>query len=469
MTKFRSLSLSRQFLVASFPILLIGMVVIGLWVAREIERGVVSRLGAVTSLYVDSLVAPHMPYLLDADPIDAPHRAALDALLTDTALGQKIVAFNVWRPDGRIVYSTNPDVIGRSFPTGPGFAAAAGGEVFSKIVDRADQAHGFVDRDWPPRLIETYAPIHAETLGKVVGVAELYQTTDELTRETDAAQRRSWLVVTAAMAAMYALLFGLVHRGSETIVKQRRELDDRVAELSALLARNEQLDARVRGAAARTTALNERFLRRIATDLHDGPGQDLGFALMRVETMAARAPAEGAPASSAAQREDLQAVRTGLESALRDLRAISAGLQLPEIERLLPTEIAERAIRDYERKTGVKVAFAATGATADVALPVKITLYRLLQESLANGYRHAGGAGQRVSLAQDAGQLVVEVRDDGPGFDAQQATSAGGGGLAGMRERVHALGGAFELAAAPGRGTAIRARLPVSVPEAGDE
>lgn len=468
MPSFRNLSLSRQFLVASFPILLVGMIVIGLWVAREIERGVVSRLGAVTSLYVDSLVAPHMPYLLDADPIDAPHRAALDALLTDTALGQKIVAFNVWRPDGRIVYSTNPGLIGRTFSTGPGFAAAVGGDVYSKIIDRAEQEHGFVDRDWPPRLIETYAPIHSEPLGKIAGVAELYQTIDELTRETGAAQRRSWAVVIAAMAAMYALLFGLVRRGSETIARQRRELDDRVAELSALLARNAQLDARVRGAAARTTALNERFLRRIATDLHDGPGQDLGFALMRVETMAARAPAEGAPASTT-QREDLQAVRTGLDSALRDLRAISAGLQLPDIERLPPTEIAERAIRDYERKTGAKVTFAATGTTGDVALPVKITLYRLLQESLANGYRHAGGAGQCVSLAEDAGQLVIEVCDEGPGFDAQEAASAGGGGVAGMRERVHALGGTFELSAAPGRGTAIRARLPVSVPEAPDE
>lgn len=467
MPSFRNLSLSRQFLVASFPILLVAVIAIGLWVAREIERGVVSRLGAVTSLYVDSLVAPHMQYLLDADPIDAPHRAALDALLTDTALGQKIVAFNVWRPDGRIVYSTNPGLIGRTFSTGPGFAAAAAGDVHSKIIDRAEQEHGFVDRDWPPRLIETYAPIHAETLGRVVGVAELYQRTDELARETDAAQRRSWIVVTAAMATMYALLFGLVRRGSETIERQRRELDDRVTELSALVARNAQLDARVRGAAARTTALNERFLRRIATDLHDGPGQDLGFALMRVETMTARAPADGA--LPAAQSADLQAVRTGLESALRDLRAISAGLQLPEIERLAPTEIAERAIRDYERKTGASVAFASTGTVDDVALPVKITLYRLLQESLANGFRHAGGAGQHVTLEQDAGQIVVEVRDDGPGFDAQQWASAGGVGLAGMRERVHALGGTFELDAAPGQGTAIRALLPVSVPEAGDE
>ena len=50
MPAFRNLSLSRQFLVASFPILLVGMIVIGLWVAHEIERGVVRRLGAVTSL-----------------------------------------------------------------------------------------------------------------------------------------------------------------------------------------------------------------------------------------------------------------------------------------------------------------------------------------------------------------------------------------------------------------------------------
>lgn len=91
------------------------------------------------------------------------------------------------------------------------------------------------------------------------------------------------------------MLFGLVRRGSQTIAKQRRELHEQVAELSTLLNRNVQLDARVRGAAARTTARNERFLRRISTDLHDGPGQDLGFALMRLETIAGRcqrAPAD---------------------------------------------------------------------------------------------------------------------------------------------------------------------------------
>ena len=125
MIAFHRLSLTRQFLVASFPIVLMGMLVIGLWVAREIEQGVVNRLGSVTSLYVDSLVAPHLQHLLQADALDAHHRQALDALLTDTPLGQKIVAFNIWRPDGRVLYSTEPTAIGQTFPVGEGLGDRA--------------------------------------------------------------------------------------------------------------------------------------------------------------------------------------------------------------------------------------------------------------------------------------------------------------------------------------------------------
>ena len=470
MTAIHRLSLSRQFLVASFPVLLLGMLVIGLWVAREIEQGVVNRLGSVTSLYVDSLVAPHLQHLLEADTLDEPHRKALDALLTDTPLGQKIIAFNIWRPDGRVLYSTSATVTGKTFPVGEGLATALRGEIYSKIISRSEFEHGPVDSHWPPRLIETYTPVHAETLGAILGAAEFYQTTDELIRETNAAQQRSWLMVAGTMAVMYLLLFGLVRRGSQTIVTQRRELHDRVAELSTLLDRNTQLDAKVRAAAARTTAINERFLRRISTDLHDGPGQDLGFALMRLETIdnRFRSTAEG-PDTPGVLPEDLDAVRSGLESALADLRSISAGLRLPEIDGLTTYEIAGRAVRDYERKTGSRVTLTTTGNPVETALPVKITLYRLLQESLANGFRHAGGVDQRVTLSHIGSELIVEVADSGPGFDASATQIAGRVGLAGMRERVQALGGSFELQAALGRGTVIKATLPTRVPGVDDE
>ncbi len=467
---FRRLSLSRQFLVASFPILLGGMVVIGLWVAREIEQGVVNRLGAVTSLYVDSFVAPHLQYLLQADRLDASHRQALDALLSETQLGQKIVAFNIWRPDGRILYSTSENVIGQTYPVGEGLATALRGDVYSRIIDRSAIEHGPVDNSWPSRLIETYTPVHAETLGKIVGAAEFYQTTDELVRDTNAAQWRSWLVVAATMAVMCMLLFGLVRRGSQTIVAQRRELHERVAELSTLLERNAQLDARVRGSAARATAINERFLRRISADLHDGPGQDMGFALMHLENIANRnEPAPGATATRDVLQDDFRTIRSGLESALADLRSISAGLQLPEIDGLAVDEIAGRAVRDYERKTGAKVALATAGDAVDVSLPVKITLYRLLQESLANGYRHARGIDQRVVVSVAANELTVEISDGGPGFDTRETVVDGRIGLAGMRERIQALGGSFELRSSPGHGTTIKAFLPTQVPGGDDE
>ena len=126
-----------------------------------------------------------------------------------------------------------------------------------------------------------------------------------------------------------------MRRGSQTIVTQQQELHDRVGELSGLLAANAQLDAKVRRAAARTTALNEQFLRRVAADLHDGPAQDLGFALMRLESMtAAASPGAHAGGDASVTMADLQAVRAAIDGAMADLRSISSGMQLPEIEAL---------------------------------------------------------------------------------------------------------------------------------------
>jgi signal transduction histidine kinase len=144
-------------------------------------------------------------------------------------------------------------------------------------------------------------------------------------------------------------------------------------------------------------------------------------------------------------------------------------LQLPEVENLSTSEIAARAVRDYERKTGAKSVLVCSGAPVEGSLPVKIALYRLLQESLANGFRHANAAEQRVTLSRANGQLIVEVRDSGPGFGASELADHGRIGLAGMRGRVEALGGSFEVHSAPGRGTTVKASLPAQVPGVDDE
>ena len=464
MSAFNRSSLSQQFLIASFPILLIGMLLIGSWMARQIEDSVAYRIGGVTGMYVDSFIAPHVQSLVNNDDLSTDDRAALDRMLTTTPLSDKIVSLKIWRPDGRVLYSNTQALIGRTFPVGEGLRVALAGDVHSERSDLQEYENEFERGKWS-HLIETYVPLHANSVGTVIAAAEFYHPTEELTRESRAAQLQSWLLVAAIVAGMYLLLFALVRRGSRTIDTQRGELSNKVVQLTGLVAQNEQLNDRVRRAAGRTAALNEGFLRRISADLHDGPGQDMGLALMQFESIGnACVVCPGKVHGLFSASEEFLTIRTAMQSALADLRAISAGLQLPEIDKLSPCEIAARAVRDYERKTGATVMLDTESGTAPMALSVKITLYRLLQESLANGFRHAGGSGQRVSVTADDSQLVVHVSDRGEGFDPGVAPAEGHMGLAGMRERIEILGGSFDLQSRPGRGTSVRVVLPLVVP-----
>ncbi len=459
------LSLVRLLLAGGGVILLAGMLVVGTWVEKEIESGVINRAGLMTSLYVDSFVSSHLQSLAGNGELGEADRVALDRLLFGTPLGQHIVAFKIWAPDGRILYSTNPALVGRQFPVKPALASAFAGEVHSEISDLTEPENEFERQRWP-RLIETYAPVRAANTGTIVAVSEFYQTTDDLAQEVRAARLRSWLMVSTATLVMFLLLAWLIRRASNTISAQQSELSEKVVQLTALLAQNEQLHERVRRAGARTTALNERFLHRIAADLHDGPGQGLALALMRMETLAE--VCSTCPATIARERtggDEFRTLHSALQSALDDLRAVSAGLHLPEIEQLTLADTARRAVRDYERKAGHAVALTVDDVPDEAPLPVKITLFRLLQESLANGFRHGSAPNQRVELTRSDGQLVVEVTDSGKGFDPQAAVAGGHLGLAGMRERVEILGGTFSVQSAPGHGTLIRAALPLRLLE----
>ena len=466
MTSFARFSLVRLLLAGGGVILLAGMLVIGTWVQREIEGGVVDRAGLITSFYVDSLVSSHLQSLTRDGQLGEADHVALDRLLSGTPLGERFVAFKIWARDGRVLYSTNPALVGRQFPVKTNLASAFAGKVHSEISGLTDPDNEFERPRWP-RLIETYAPVRALHTGAIVAVLEFYQTTDDLDQQVRAARLRSWLMLSAATLVIFLLLAGLVRRASNTIVAQQGELREKVAQLTALLAQNEQLRERVQRAAARTTALNERFLHRIAADLHDGPGQGLALALMRIEPLADTCNRCTSTISrNRTVGEEFRTVHSALQAALDDLRAISAGLHLPEIGELSVAETAQRAVRDYERKAGLAVALSVNGVPREVPLPVTITLFRLLQESLANGFRHGGVATQKVTLTARDSELLVEVEDSGSGFDPRIAVTQGHLGLAGMRERVEILGGTFDVESAPGHGTVIRAALPLAPLEA---
>jgi len=458
---FTKFSLARQFLVISLIILLAGMLVIGAWVGQQIEQSVLNRTAAITALYVDSFVSPHLQSLQDGDRLSPDELDELGSLLSETSLGQQIVSFKVWSSDGQILYNPAPEQIGRLFAVDDDLAEAFSGNVTTSLSDLEDPENEYERQHWD-RLIETYAPVRATGSDEIIAISEFYQLPDDLAAEIQTAQLRSWFVVGVATLTMYVLLAGLVGRASNTILDQQEALEEKLSQVQELLTKNRKLNHKLRRAAGRTTALNERFLRRISADLHDGPGQDLALALMRIEPMAEYCAncAVNMPGLET-QLDNIQIIDNSVTSALKDLRAISVGLRLPELTHLSTEEVAQRAVRDYKRKTGQTVILKLEDVPTDAPVPIKITLYRVLQESLMNGFTHATGAEQSVCVRQANGSLVTEVSDDGKGFDLQMAGQDGHLGLVGMRERVELLSGTFVIDTAPGQGTRVCATIPL--------
>jgi signal transduction histidine kinase len=457
-------SLAQRFMLGSLVVLLAGMVGVGAWVARQIEDGVVQRAAATTALYVDSLVTPPLQDLASGPTLSPESQGRLEWLFADTPLGREVVLFNVWYPDGHIVFSTVPDLAGQQLSVDPSFEAALTGRVAADIGDPegADEIPSAAPLG---SLLEIYSPVRGRGTNEVIGVAEFYYAADDLREEVAVAQRRSWLVLGGATLLIYAILAAFVQRASDTIDRQQRALSDQVSTLTRLLAQNEELHQRARGAAARTVALNERFLRRISSDLHDGPAQDVSLALLRLDNVAAHHGGDGYSRATRDEGidEEIGLIQHSLRRALQELRSTSGGILLPQLGALSVAGAVEHVVRGHRRKNGATADVVMHDLPEQAPLATKIALYRIIQEALSNAGRHAAGARVTVDVSGIDGHLRIEVADDGPGFDP---TTENGReerlGLVGMRERVESLGGTLEIDSAIGHGTRVVANLPLA-------
>ena len=453
-------SLARVFLLASLFVLLANGLAMGGWVGAQIEQSALQNDAALSSLYVDSIVRPYLQPLAVQDYLEAGDRTALDRLLNTALLRERIVALKIWSRDGEVLYSPNPSLIGRRFGIDESLAQALHGEVAAEITDLSDPENEYERQQWS-RLVSVYVPVREDRGGTVIAVTEFYQLPDQLEGGIRLAQWRSWGVVAALTVATYLLLAGIVSRGSTTIRRQQHALNRRVEELRQLLGENSRLGERVRQAARRTTTLNEQALRRVSADLHDGPGQALALALMRMGE---------APAGNLVMRlddDDYALVRGAVQAALNDIRAISAGLLLPELDGLTPGAVIERVTRDHMRRTGTAVAITTYYLPERISMAVTIALFRTLQEALSNATRHGGGIGVTVTAWSEGDTLCLTVTDCGPGMKdgAPDQTGRQHLGLAGMRERARVLGGSFQFASRAGTGTTVHVRWPLSEPE----
>lgn len=447
-------SLARQFLLAGGLVSFCAMLLVGAYVTSLIEAAVTRNSAASTALYVDSIIAPLLPDMKTSNTLDDVTTRALDETFGQGALGGKVISFRLWRNDGTILYATDKSMIGKRFEPDGDLKAAFSGQMVAQYGPVEDRESEF-ERSKGVPLLEIYNPILQPWSGEVVAVSEFYEVAQDFENSLHQAQLRSWFAVAGVTVAFFLLLSAIVFRGSRIIDNQRQALTQRVAELSELLSQNKALHARAQRASRRATALNESYLRRLGADLHDGPAQLVAYAALRVDSKVLTDPAT--PPS--AREEEVSTIKARLDEAMDEIRSICSGLVLPQIEAAALPDVLSRAVAAHRQRTGFDVMLSMSESPHSLSPAAKICIYRFVQEALNNGFRHGGGVGQSVRQTFENGNVLVEVSDQGPGFDPAAARPEGLG-LAGLRERIESLGGTFEISTSK-NGTRVRMSLNV--------
>jgi signal transduction histidine kinase len=259
----------------------------------------------------------------------------------------------------------------------------------------------------------------------------------------------AWPAVAAVSVFAAGTLLSVAYMG--TIVRQSRERQRLIEQLHATRA---ELAAAERQAGT----LAER--QRLARDLHDTLTQGFASIVLLLEA-AEESLATGRPVAQHIQ----QALRSARDNLAESRQVVWALRPRPLVEHPLPPAL-EDLTRRLAEETGIQAETVVTGNVQPLPGEVEEALLRIAQEALANVRKHATASRVTVTVSYLNDATMLDVADDGVGFDhAASVAAAGGLGLRAMGERAAALGGSFVIESAPGEGTTIAVKLPT---KAGD-
>ena len=247
------------------------------------------------------------------------------------------------------------------------------------------------------------------------------------------------------------------------LAAQTRSLTGRVAEL-------ERAERDRRSLLRQLVTAQEDERRRLAANLHDDTIQALAAALLHLDVLEARVDRAVRDHAGSGGRDALEAVRSSaarvrqnVEHGLASARTFLFDLRPPVLDEAgLETALKRQLDRVAEQND---CAVELRWAVAERLDPDRETiLFRAVQEALANVVKHAHAAKVTIRARREGDMVVVEVADDGAGFDPAEAlawaSAAGHLGLRFMTERVEGAGGAVYIDAVPGQGTRVEFRLP---------
>jgi signal transduction histidine kinase len=200
--------------------------------------------------------------------------------------------------------------------------------------------------------------------------------------------------------------------------------------------------------------------KRLASELHDGLGQDLLVVNTELRQLLADRPERS---------EDLQRITGLVQESIDSVREISSNLHPHHIDRLGVCAAVEALIEKISRSSSLRIESSCDPVDGAMTKEAKLHVYRIIQESLANAVKHSHATAVHVAIRKDGRGIAVSIRDDGKGFDGSITPLSGDGtrndhargfGFASMAERARIIGATFSVDSVPERGTTVHLIIP---------
>lgn len=448
-SRWRALSIIQQFFAVCAVATFISVIGLGYIVGKHHTQRLIVGVGEIEASFVRELLQPLVTGLEDPQHTLAPsHAQALDNLVT--GLHGKIRSMRIWRLDGRLVYSTEPAEMGRArFPQLPPDALA------DKVHVHLDHSLATVTREQDREQICVFTTISHPEKGAALAVAEVHTEARNLEEALRSARLLFWLALAATAISVGAFLSFLFFGAQMALDKNRKALADSNIRMQRLAARSERLRLVSMRAHARAAAVSDQASSDLGLNLHDGPLQILTLAILKLSSM------PPLPNAQDAKRREVQKL---LQQTLTEIRDTLNNIILPDIDAMTLNEVIQAAVSRHQLLTGVDVNSRLPPDAPPVSRAIKLTAYRVVQEGLNNGYKHAGGNGQAVEMRLAGVNFEIEISDRGA-TGALPFGGASGLGIHGLRTRVAAMGGYIHLSRQE-TGSCLKAVLPQSYDQA---
>ncbi|MFD3578046.1 sensor histidine kinase [Streptomyces sp. NPDC058644] len=270
-----------------------------------------------------------------------------------------------------------------------------------------------------------------------------------------------WTVFGGLLAVNIALLAVFAHLAEQEEQRARDasativELERTNTALQQAMDENAALHAQLLVQAREAGVADER--RRLAAEIHDTIAQGLTGIIAQLQVVASAS-------DETLAREHLGRAADLARHSLGEARRSVHNLSPTALEHDALPEALKKTVAEWAERTGVRADFTVTGPAEPLHEEIEATLLRIVQEALSNAARHADAARLGVTLSYMDGEVALDVRDDGRGFDPLALAPRGGSGgfgLDGMRARAERVAGSLAVESEPGNGTALSARVPL--------